>query len=113
MIKFASATIAALALTLAAPQLASAAPTNTPVTVTQLVVYADGHFDVNFSAAVCNDAGASLPMWAHAALSSSATADGLKDMLSVLLASKLSGKSVKINTSGASGMCVLAGVNLS
>lgn len=110
-----SAALTAFAFTLAAPQFASAAATGTAVTVSQIHVYSDGHYDVLFSGNICNDSSATNKSWGHAnaATPPSQAADGLKDMLSILSAAKLSGKSVTVYTSGVSGsMCAISGVAL-
>ncbi len=112
---FASVALAVFAFTLAVSRPASASDTNTVVTVTELVVYADSHHDVHFSATVCNDTAVGNKDWAHTTATStpSLNADGLKEMLTVLTAAKLAGRSLKIVTNGPSGnMCLLGGVSL-
>jgi len=114
MMKCVTAIIAALTVTLGTPQFASASQTLTSVKVGSIHMYADNHFDANFSAPICDDSGA-MQIWGHTIVSTSpsVTADGIKAMLSVLLAAKLSGRTVQIYTNGTTGpggMCFVIGV---
>jgi hypothetical protein len=104
--------LAALAIAFVLPHSSRAAQTAYGVKVLLVMTYLNGQVDAQFSNLICDDAGAAKDWGQIVPLADGATADGVKGILSLLTAAKLSNRDVILYTSGFLWGCKITAVEL-
>lgn len=107
------AIVAVITMFAAAPQNVYATATGNGVKVLDLTVNSDASFWATFSGDICNDAGAVKNIGQqNTPAPSGSNMDGFKEMVSMLQAAKLSGRTVVVGTNGYTWGCVITSVRI-